>query len=67
MTPYRHARPSHDVDEPGDDEPAIGLVMIAVGLVPVVPAALAGGDFGPEPTTGLALVLLGLWTALRRR
>ncbi|MBL8624494.1 MAG: PEP-CTERM sorting domain-containing protein [Myxococcales bacterium] len=67
MTPYRHARTPHPIDEPGDDETAVGLVMIAVGLVPVVPAALAGGDFGPEPTTGLALVLLGLWTALRRR
>lgn len=67
MTPYREPLGQRTDHDPSDDETAVGLVMIAVGLVPAVPAVLAGSYFGPEPTIGLGLVLLGLWTALRRR
>lgn len=69
MTPYRDPAcpppPAPAADAGGDD--AIGVVLIAIGLVPVLVTAAVGGSFGAEPTIGLGLAAIGVASLWRHR
>ena len=69
MPPYRdptYPPPAPPAAVAASDD-AIGVVLIVIGAVPVLATGVVGGDFGAEPTLGLGLLVVGLWTALRRR